>query len=61
MVTKEKIKAEIDKLPDVLLDQVYLWLKKITSAGAESRSSSFTIRDFKGKQDNADIRKNAYE
>jgi hypothetical protein len=61
MVTKDKIKAEIDKLPESLLDQVYLWLKKFTSTTTESPKSSFTIRDFNGKLDNVDVRSDAYE
>jgi hypothetical protein len=60
MVTKEKIKAEIDKLPEDLLDQVYLWLKKFTSSSRDKKSS-FTSRDFNGRLDNVDIRKNSYE
>ncbi|MGK7390748.1 MAG: hypothetical protein ACNS60_10360 [Candidatus Cyclobacteriaceae bacterium M2_1C_046] len=60
MATKEQIKEEIDKLPESLLDQVYLLLKKIRSS-SESTGTTLTIRDFKGQLDKVDIRKNAYE
>ena len=60
MITKDKIKKEIDKLPDGLLEQVYDMLKKFVSS-SKKQNPKFTIRDFKGKLDGVDVRRNAYE
>jgi hypothetical protein len=41
MVTKEKIKEEVDKLPEGMLDQVYFWLKRFTS---KSRKANLPLQ-----------------
>jgi hypothetical protein len=60
MITKEEIKKEVDRLPDSLLDQVYAFLKKIRIQ-KKSGGLKLSLRNFKGKLDNSDIRKAAYE
>lgn len=59
MITKEELKKEVDKLPDSLLDEVYILLKQVIRQKKIARQ--LTIRDFNGKLDNTDIRKAAYE
>lgn len=60
MITKEKIKKEIDKLPDNLLDEVYSLLKKMLGK-SKKENPNFTTRDFQGKLDQVHIRKSANE
>lgn len=60
MVTKEKLKMEVDKLPDNLLEEVYSIIKKFLSK-SKKKDRSITIRDFQGKLDNLNIRSSAYE
>lgn len=59
MVTKEEIKREIDKLPENLLEEVLLFLKKTLSS--QKNLKKITPRDFHGKLDHSNIRKSAYE
>ena len=61
MATKEQIKKQVDKLPDEWLDRIYTWLKSITKVKDKKKNTSLTPRDFKGKFDNRDLRKEAYE
>ena len=60
MITREQIKREIDKLPDNLLEELYLQFKKAILRSQEQKQD-FTMRNFKGSLDKADIRKAAYE
>jgi hypothetical protein len=60
MITREEIKREIDKLPDNLLEELYLQLKNAILRSKQQKPD-FTIRNFKGSLDKADIRKAAYE
>lgn len=60
MVTKEELKKEVDKLPDGLLDEVYALLKSITQK-TKGENRKWTLRNFKGKLDQADLRAAAYE
>jgi hypothetical protein len=60
MITREQIKREIDKLPDNLLEELYLQLKKAILR-SKQQNPDFTKRNFQGSLDNADIRKAAYE
>jgi hypothetical protein len=60
MITREQIKREIDKLPDNLLEELYLQLKN-TILRSKVRKPDFTVRNFQGSLDKTDIRKAAYE
>lgn len=59
MITKEKVKKEIDRLSDVELEKVYLYLSSVT----KSNTAKTSIRSLKlkGKLDKKDIRSIAYE
>lgn len=61
MITKEELKKEVDQLPENLLDEVHVLLKKMTLEEKRKKRQQFTIRDFKGRLDNVDIRDVAYE
>ena len=60
MITKEELKKEVDKLPENLLDEVYALLKELMKDDKQS-AVQFKNRDFKGKLDQEDVRKIAYE
>jgi hypothetical protein len=59
MITKEKVKKEIDRLSDVELEKVYLYLTSLKKA----KKSIPVIRSLKleGKLDKQVIRSVAYE
>lgn len=59
MTTKEKLKKEIDELPQNLLEQVYLFINSIK----EKRPTKNRLRSFKlsGQFDDINIREKAYE
>lgn len=59
MITKEKVKKEIDRLSEVELEKVYLYLSSVTKSNTAKKS----IRSLKlkGKLDKKDIRSVAYE
>ena len=59
MSTKEKIKKELDTLPDEILNQVYEFLHLLKS-GKKKRHPIKSFR-LKGQFDNINIRKIAYE
>ena len=59
MVTKEKLKKEIDELPQDLLKQVYQFIYSVKwKTGKKSRVRSFKL---KGQFDDINIREKAYE
>jgi len=59
MITKEKVKQEIDRLSEVELEKVYLYLSSLPKKTKEkSRISSHKLS---GKLDNKDLRSIAYE
>jgi len=59
MTTKEKLKLEIDKMPEDLLEQVYKFIDSIKSKRPEkNRIHTFKL---KGTFDNLNIREKAYE
>jgi hypothetical protein len=60
MITKEDIKKEVDRLPENLLEEVYVLLKRVVSK-RKKKSVNLTLRDFKGTFDNIHIRSSAYE
>ncbi|SHF73388.1 hypothetical protein SAMN05443144_112106 [Fodinibius roseus] len=59
MITREKIKKEIDQLSETELEKVYLYLSSLTK---EKKKKPY-IRSFKlkGKLDAKDLRSIAYE
>lgn len=59
MTIKEKIKKEIDLLPDELLDQVQKYLDNIKVTRIK-RKELHTLH-LKGQYDNMDLRQKAYE
>lgn len=59
MTTKEKIKTEIDKLPDHLLEEIYRYINTIKTRRPEKRK--LHTYKLKGQFDNINIREKAYE
>ena len=59
MTTKEKVKREIDKIPDYLLEDVLRFISKI-KIRENSKGKVHTFR-LNGKFDNLNIRTKAYE
>lgn len=59
MITKEQVKKEIDRLSDVELEKVYMYLSSLKT----TKKSTPNIRSLKlkGKLDKQDIRSIAYE
>ncbi len=58
MELKEKIKREIDQLPDELLYEVQKLLKEIT---VKKETKKIRSLHLKGQYDNVNIRQKAYE
>ncbi len=59
MSTKEKIKEEIDQLPDNLVEEVYEFINSIKST--KKRDIKRHTFKLKGKFDSINIREQAYE
>ena len=59
MTTKEKIKAEIDKLPENLLEEVYRFINSIKIT--KSKKPKLQSYKLKGQFDHLNIREKAYE
>lgn len=59
MITKEKVKKEIDRLSETELEKVYLYLSSLD----KTKKSRLNIRslNLKGKLDGQDLRSLAYE
>jgi DNA replication initiation complex subunit (GINS family) len=59
MTTKEKVKREIDKMPNDLLEKVHKYIKTLRTKTTQKKK----IRTFnlKGQLDNINIRERAYE
>ena len=59
MITKEKLKKEIDRLSDAELEKVYLYLSSLT----KKKKKKGGIRSLKlnGKLDDKNVRSIAYE
>jgi hypothetical protein len=59
MITKEKVKKEIDKLSDTEVEKVYLYLSSLR----KTKQSPPNIRslNLKGKLDGENLRSLAYE
>lgn len=60
MTTREELKKEIDKMPEYLLEEAYMLLKKI-SQRKQPKAKKITVRDFHGKLDSVNVRNSAYE
>ncbi|MBD3374337.1 hypothetical protein GF406_04810 [candidate division KSB1 bacterium] len=59
MTTKEKVKDEIDNMPEELLDQVYEFINALKIKKA--RNKKIHTYRLKGRFDNMNIRERAYE
>ncbi len=59
MITKEKVKKEIDKMPDDFIQEVYEVIRNIKTT--KIRKGKLHTYRLKGKFDNLDIRESAYE
>jgi hypothetical protein len=59
MVTKEKVKHEIDRMPDDLLEKVYKYINNLKAPKTNKKK----IRTYKlhGQFDNINVRERAYE
>lgn len=58
MITKEKVKKEIDRMPDDLVEEVYDFINNIQTT--KTKKGKLHTYRLKGKFDNLDIRKIAY-
>ena len=59
MITKEKVKKEIDRLSDTELEKVYLYLSSLRKT-KKTRPDIRSLK-LKGKLDDEDLRSLAYE
>ena len=59
MVTKERIKRKIDKLPDELLETVYNYINALTPR--KKKKKKIHAYKLKGQFDDINIREKAYE
>jgi len=59
MITKEKVKKEIDRLSETELEKVYLYLSSLRKTN-KSRPNIRSLK-LKGKLDEEDLRSLAYE
>ncbi|MDP2303311.1 MAG: hypothetical protein Q8N03_12900 [Ignavibacteria bacterium] len=59
MLTKNRIKREIDTLPDDLLEKVYKFISRLKSVKTDQKK----IKTYKllGQYDNINVREKAYE
>ncbi len=60
MTTREELKKEIDEMPEYLLEEAYMLLKKL-SQRKQPNVKKITVRDFHGKLDSVNVRNSAYE
>jgi len=59
MITKEKVKKEIDRLSEADLEKVYLYLSSLNKR--EKTRPNIRSLKLKGKLDDKDLRNVAYE
>ena len=59
MIIKEKIKKEIDKMPDDVMQEVYEFIHNIKTT--KTRKRKLHTYKLKGKFDNVNVRESAYE
>ena len=60
MITKEKVKSEIDKMPDSLLEDIYTYIRRSVDFKKKPIGKIHTFK-LKGQLDQIDIRAKAYE
>jgi DNA replication initiation complex subunit (GINS family) len=59
MITKEKVKKEIDKMPNDVLEKVYRYINSLkTNTSKKKKIHTFNL---KGQFDDLNIRERAYE
>lgn len=61
MITKEKLKQEIDKLPSDKLDTAYKLLKALENKKNKKNKINLLSHHLQGQYDKIDIRKASYE
>ncbi len=59
MTTKEKIKKEIDKMPNDILEKVYKYINSLRTKTPQKKK--IHTYNLKGELDNINIRERAYE
>lgn len=59
MVTKERIKREIDRMPNELLEKVYKYINGLTSP--KTNKKKLRTYKLKGQFDGTNVRERAYE
>jgi hypothetical protein len=59
MTTKEKIKKEIDKMPNDILERVYKYINSLRTK--TPKKTKIHTYNLKGELDNINIRERAYE
>ena len=59
MITKEKIKKEIDKMPNELIEKVYRYISGLKSK--KPKKKKLHTYNLRGQFDNANVRERAYE
>ena len=59
MTTKEKVKREIDKMPNDLLEKVYKYINSLRTKTTQKKN--IHTFNLKGQLDNVNIRERAYE
>lgn len=59
MTTKEKVKKEIDELPNDLIEKVYKYINSL-KINTKPKKKIHTFR-LKGQLDNINVREKAYE
>ncbi len=59
MTTKEKVKKEIDKLPDETIEKVYKYIATLRAKTVQKKK--IHTFNLKGQLDNVKVRERAYE
>jgi hypothetical protein len=59
MTTKEKVKIEIDKMPDSLLEKVYNYINSLKTKTPKKRK--IHTYNLQGQLDDMNVREKAYE
>ena len=59
MITKERVKKEIDKMPNDLLEKVYSYINSLKSKTKTKRK--IHTFNLKGELDNINVREKSYE